>query len=32
MLLQTEGIKNMSAPEKAKLFSLLRDDKELATN
>lgn len=29
MLLHTEDIKNMSVPEKAKLFSLLSDDKEL---
>ena len=29
MLLHTEDIKNMPVPEKAKLFSLLRDDKEL---
>ena len=29
MLLHKEDIKNMSVPEKAKLFSLLREDKEL---
>lgn len=29
MLLHTEDIKNISVPEKVKLFSLLSDDKEL---
>ena len=29
MSLHSEDIKNMSTPEKAKLFSLLRNDKEL---
>lgn len=29
MLLHTEDIKNRSVPEKAKLFSLLSDDKDL---
>jgi soluble cytochrome b562 len=29
MLLDAENIKNMTVPEKAKLFSILRNDKEL---